>query len=267
MGFLEVPINHSAATKLRPSSRSDRNFMTAVAIQKLQYRWPGGSLTNPAPTILKIANFTLAKGEKLFLKGASGSGKSTLLQLIAGVLQPSEGDISVLGQPISRMSAGKRDQFRADHLGFVFQLFNLLGFLSVVDNVLLPCRFSRLRAQGALTQGVSLVNAAANLLTALGLPTNAQYQAVSRLSVGQQQRVALARALLGAPGLIICDEPTSAIDVEHRERFMQLLLAQVERSGAALLFVSHDPTLERYFDRTVHLADINQAQPQAEESL
>ena len=241
--------------------------MTAVAIQKLQFSWPRESRISPAPTILNIANFTLDKGEKLFLKGASGSGKSTLLQLIAGVLQPSEGEITVLGQPISRFSAGKRDQFRADHLGFVFQLFNLLSFLSVVDNVLLPCRFSRLRAQRALTQGTNLTHAATNLLDALGFPSASRSQAVSRLSVGQQQRVALARALLGAPGLIICDEPTSAIDVEHRERFMQLLLAQVERSGAALLFVSHDPSLERYFDRTVHLAEINQAQPQAEESL
>lgn len=241
--------------------------MTAVAIQKLQFSWPSESRISPAPTILKIANFNLANGEKLFLKGASGSGKSTLLQLIAGVLQPSEGEITVLGQPISRFSAGKRDQFRADHLGFVFQLFNLLGFLGVVENVLLPCRFSSLRAQRALTQGTNLTHAATNLLDALGFASASRAQAVSRLSVGQQQRVALARALLGAPGLIICDEPTSAIDVEHRERFMQLLLAQVERSGAALLFVSHDPSLERYFDRTVHLAEINQAQPRAEESL
>ena len=242
--------------------------MTAVAIQNLQFSWPdslsmGSKSTNhTAQPIINIANFSLAKGEKLFLKGASGSGKSTLLQLIAGVLQPSTGEISVLDQPISKLSAGKRDQFRADHLGFVFQLFNLLGFLSVVDNVLLPCRFSKLRAQRALTQGASLTQAASKLLAALGLPSSVSEQAVSRLSVGQQQRVALARALLGAPGLIICDEPTSAIDVEHRERFMHLLLAQVEKSGAALLFVSHDPTLERYFDRTVHLADINQV-PQA----
>lgn len=233
--------------------------MTAVAIQKLQFSWPGGSPSRPAPSILNIANFTLARGERLFLKGASGSGKSTLLQLIAGVLQPCAGEITVLGQPISKLSAGKRDQFRADHLGFVFQLFNLLGFLDVLDNVLLPCRFSSLRAHRASTQGISPTQAATNLLTALGLPTKVHRQAVSRLSVGQQQRVALARALLGAPGLLICDEPTSAIDLEHRERFMQLLLAQVERSGAALLFVSHDPTLERYFDRTVHLADINAA--------
>ncbi len=251
--------------------------MSAVAIHNLQFAWPtrpwtAGSQTSPAPTILKIANFTLADGEKLFLKGASGSGKSTLLQLIAGVLTPTAGEITVLGQAISRLSAGKRDQFRADHLGFVFQLFNLLGFLNVVDNVLLPCRFSKLRAQRALTQGASLTDAASQLLGALGLsnavglPNAVCAQAVSRLSVGQQQRVALARALIGAPGLIICDEPTSAIDVEHRERFMQLLLAQVEKSGAALLFVSHDPTLERYFDRTVHLADINQAAPFTEET-
>ncbi len=234
--------------------------MTAVAIQQLQFTWPGTRQEGPAKPVINIANFALAKGEKCFLKGASGSGKSTLLQLIAGVLVPSAGEITVLGQPLSRLSAGKRDQFRADHLGFVFQLFNLLGFLSVADNVLLPCRFSALRANRALTQGTSLAHAAVNLLAALGLDAQLSRQAASRLSVGQQQRVALARALLGAPGLIICDEPTSAIDVEHRARFMQLLLAQVEKTGAALLFVSHDPALERYFDRTVHLSEINQAQ-------
>ena len=235
--------------------------MTAVAIHGLQFSWPESAQSGSAKPILNIANFTLEKGEKCFLKGASGSGKSTLLQLIAGVLVPSAGEITVLGQPLSRLCAGKRDQFRADHLGFVFQLFNLLGFLSVVDNVLLPCRFSNLRANRALTQGTNLTHAATNLLTALGLDERIGDQAASRLSVGQQQRVALARALLGAPGLIICDEPTSAIDVEHRERFMQLLLAQVEKTGAALLFVSHDPALERYFDRTVHLSEINQARP------
>jgi putative ABC transport system ATP-binding protein len=241
--------------------------MTAVAIQQLQFSWPGTRQDGPAKPTINIANFALAKGEKCFLKGASGSGKSTLLQLIAGVLVPSAGEITVLSQPLSRLSAGKRDQFRADHLGFVFQLFNLLGFLSVIDNVLLPCRFSNLRAQRAMTQGTNLAHAATNLLTALGLDEHIHNQTASRLSVGQQQRVALARALLGAPGLIICDEPTSAIDVEHRERFMQLLLAQVDKTGAALLFVSHDPTLERYFDRTVHLADINHVQLLAEDAL
>ncbi len=228
--------------------------MSAVAIHDLQFCYRGTQ-----QPVLAIQNFTLARGEKLFLKGASGSGKSTLLQLIAGVLKPSLGDIEVLGAPISTLSTGARDQFRADHLGFVFQLFNLLGFLNLVDNVVLPCRFSKLRANNARMSGGTLETAAMTLLEALGLPKSAITRPVSQLSVGQQQRVALARALIGTPELVICDEPTSAIDVAHRERFMQLLLAQVAQSGAALLFVSHDPALERYFDRSVHLEAINQA--------
>jgi putative ABC transport system ATP-binding protein len=227
--------------------------MTAVAIQNLQFSYPR------AGPSLDIKTFTLGRGEKVFLKGASGSGKSTLLQLIAGVLKPNAGTISVLDQPLAALSASARDQFRADHLGFVFQLFNLLGFLNLVDNVVLPCRFSKRRAKQALATGGTLENAAIDLLDALGLPKSAIARPVSQLSVGQQQRVALARALIGTPELVICDEPTSAIDVEHRERFMQLLFAQVAQTGAALLFVSHDPALERYFDRSVHLEAINQA--------
>jgi putative ABC transport system ATP-binding protein len=228
--------------------------MTAIAIQNLQFSYPG----TPEP-VLSIQNFTLARGEKVFLKGASGSGKSTLLQLVAGVLKPNGGTISVLDQPLAVLSSGGRDQFRADHLGFVFQLFNLLSFLNLVDNVTLPCRFSKLRTDRALASGGTLQSVALDLLHALGLAKSANARSVSQLSVGQQQRVALARALIGTPELVICDEPTSAIDVEHRDRFMQLLLAQVEKSGAALLFVSHDPALERYFDRSVHLNVINAA--------
>jgi putative ABC transport system ATP-binding protein len=228
-------------------------MMTAVAIRDLQFTWP-----NTRQPTLVIERFELARGEKVFLKGASGSGKSTLMQLIAGVLTPSQGQLSVLGNPLSAMRSSQRDQFRADHLGFVFQLFNLLPFLSIEDNVLLPCRFSKARAARALALGQSLRGGAQNLLSALGLPQAQWRKSVAQLSVGQQQRVALARALLGAPELVICDEPTSAIDATLRDSFMRLLIAQIESTGASLLFVSHDPSLERYFDRSVALSAINQ---------
>jgi putative ABC transport system ATP-binding protein len=227
--------------------------MTAVAIRELQFTWPRA----PQPTLV-IEHFALARGEKVFLKGASGSGKSTLMQLIAGVLTPSQGQLSVLGQSFSAMRSSQRDQFRADHLGFVFQLFNLLPFLSIEDNVLLPCRFSKARAARVLAQAQSLHAGAQKLLSALGLPQAQWTKPVAQLSVGQQQRVALARALLGAPELVICDEPTSAIDASLRDNFMRLLIAQVESTGASLLFVSHDASLERYFDRSVALSAINQ---------
>ena len=224
---------------------------SAVSLRKLRYCWPG----NTQPTLL-IDELDIASGERVFLKGASGSGKSTLLQLLAGVLPAGPGQISVLGQPLAALSQAARDQFRANHLGFVFQMFNLLPYLSTIDNVLLPLAFSRLRADRV---GAGASAEAQRLLQALGLDPALQRRSVNQLSVGQQQRVALARALIGAPELVICDEPTSAIDTPQRDRFMQLLLEQVERTGASLLFVSHDPGLQSHFSRCLALESLNRA--------
>jgi putative ABC transport system ATP-binding protein len=237
--------------------------MHAIELNKLAFRWPGATQAT-----LEIDTLVIARGEKVFLKGASGSGKSTLLALIAGVLRPSSGTISLLGHNIGGLSGAKRDQLRAEHVGFVFQLFNLLPFMTVLENVVLATRFSKSRATRALALDAgaapSLAHAASVLLSALGLPAALHTCAVSRLSVGQQQRVALARALLGAPELLICDEPTSAIDSAHRDQFMRLLLARVNAKGATLLFVSHDGALEHYFDRTIELAALNgAARPEA----
>ena len=227
---------------------------SAVSLRKLRYCWPG----NTQPTLL-IDELDIASGERVFLKGASGSGKSTLLQLLAGVLPAGPGQISVLGQPLAALSQAARDQFRANHLGFVFQMFNLLPYLSTIDNVLLPLAFSRLRNDRVGASAASALAEAQRLLQALGLDPALQRRSVNQLSVGQQQRVALARALIGAPELVICDEPTSAIDTPQRDRFMQLLLEQVERTGASLLFVSHDPGLQSHFSRCLTLESLNQA--------
>ena len=198
-------------------------------------------------------------GEKVFLQGSSGSGKSTLLGLIAGVLAPQIGEITALGQRLDKLSGGKRDQFRAEHIGLVFQLFNLLPYFNLLDNVLLSARFSKRRAAKAIAEFGSVEKAAASLLHALGLGDAMHRTRVDQLSVGQQQRVAVARALLGSPELLICDEPTSAIDSNAREHFMKLVFKQAERAGSAILFVSHDAALAPRFDRQVDLAQINQA--------
>ena len=209
--------------------------------------------------MLAIDRFELAQKERLFLRGPSGSGKSTLLGLIAGVLESSQGEIRVMDQDIGQMSGSGRDQVRADHLGVIFQMFNLVPYLSVVQNVILPCRFSKRRLQKVQENGGAETEAK-RLLERLGLDDEAlQARNVTELSVGQQQRVAAARALIGGPSLVIADEPTSALDSDARDRFIELLSEEANQTGAALLFVSHDSSLAPLFDRAVDLAEINGA--------
>lgn len=229
--------------------------MTAptIRISDLQFAWPG------SPSLLQIEAFELATGERLFLRGPSGSGKSTLLGLIAGVLETSNGLITVLDHQMTGLPGGQRDKIRADHLGVIFQMFNLVPYLSVVQNVLLPCRFSKRRLQAANENGGAEAEAK-RLLARLGLDDEAlQSRNVTELSVGQQQRVAAARALIGNPSLIIADEPTSALDADSRDRFIELLSDEAKKTGAALLFVSHDAALAPLFDRAVDLSEINKA--------
>ena len=222
-----------------------------VRLSDLQFAWPG------QPPLLEINAFELSAGERLFLRGPSGSGKSTLLGLIAGVLEPQTGGIRVLDNEMSALSGSRRDQVRADHLGVIFQLFNLVPYLSVVQNVVLPCRFSRRRSSEAKAAGGAEIEAK-RLLARLGLSDeDLLSRTVTELSVGQQQRVAAARALIGNPALIIADEPTSALDADTRDRFIELLSDEAQKTGAALLIVSHDAGLAPLFDRAVDLGDIN----------
>lgn len=223
---------------------------TLLELNNLRHAWKGG------PLLLDIPHLALAAGEKIFLSGPSGSGKSTLLSLLAGVLAPQGGTILMDGQDLTRLSASARDQFRADHLGFVFQQFNLLPYLSVRDNVLLPLRFS-----GARRERLSLPaeQEAERLLAELKLPAALWTQRADSLSIGQQQRVAVARALIGRPRLVIADEPTSALDADAQQAFLDLLFRECEAYGSSLLFVSHDQRLNVHFDRLVALRDINRA--------
>ncbi|WP_172149981.1 MULTISPECIES: ABC transporter ATP-binding protein [Pseudomonas] len=225
-----------------------------ISLSNLGFAWPGQA------QLLDIPSFTLQRGESLFLKGPSGSGKTTLLGLLGGVQTPNRGSIRLLDQELSALSASARDRFRVDHTGYIFQQFNLLPFLSVRENVELPCHFSRLRASRAIQRHGSIDQAAATLLAHLGLkePTLLERRA-DELSIGQQQRVAAARALIGQPELVIADEPTSALDFDAREAFLQLLFAECREAGASLLFVSHDQSLARLFDRSLSLAELNRA--------
>lgn len=230
-----------------------------IELSDLGFAWPGQA------ELLDIPAFTLQRGESLFLKGPSGSGKTTLLGLLGGVQKPQRGQIQVLGQNLSQLSAGARDRFRVDHTGYIFQQFNLLPFLSVRENVQLPCHFSRLRAQRARQRHGSVDQATAILLAHLGLdqPDLLERRA-DALSTGQQQRVAAARALIGQPELVIADEPTSALDADARAAFLQLLFAECREAGSSLLFVSHDQSLAPRFDRSLSLAELNRATQLAE---
>ena len=225
----------------------------ALDLSGLRYRWPGATADT-----LQIGSLTLHPGETVFLRGPSGCGKSTLLALAAGVLLPLAGTSALLGQPWAGLGAGARDRRRADHLGYIFQQFNLLPYLSVIDNVRLPLRFSRRRAARA---AAGSADAAGELLAHAGLPRALWPVPAAHLSVGQQQRVAAARALIGAPEVVIADEPTSALDEALRESFLTLLLARCAAAGSALLFVSHDLRLAGRFQRVIDLPALNQARP------
>lgn len=224
-----------------------------IALRDVQFRW------HPQEPCLDIAELDIATGERVFLHGPSGSGKSTLLGLLGGINLPQSGELRCLGQDMQQISVRARDRFRVDHIGFVFQQFNLLPYLSVLDNVLLPCRFSRLRRQRALDTDRSERAAAIRLLTHLDLPESLYARPAQALSTGQQQRVAVARALIGQPELVIADEPTSALDAARQSSFLDLLGSECAAAGSTLLFVSHDMRLASHFNRTLALPSINRA--------
>ncbi|HCO90443.1 MAG TPA: methionine ABC transporter ATP-binding protein [Alphaproteobacteria bacterium] len=218
----------------------------AVLIRNAAFRWPDGEFA------LRIDEFALARGERQLLLGPSGAGKSTLLNLIGGFLRPQSGQITILGQELSNLGQTALDRFRADHFGVIFQMFNLLPYLSVLDNVLIPLRFSRHRRQ----QAGDAHACAERLLSRLGVAPDLHRRPAAQLSVGQQQRVAAARALIGAPQIILADEPTSALDHDNAGKFLDLLQTELQATGAALLMVSHDARIADHFDRVIDLTSI-----------
>ena len=219
-------------------------------MHEVTFNWPGHQ------TLLSIPSLTVSAGERVFVFGPSGSGKSTLLALIAGIHQPRSGTVKLFGRDTGELSGSERDRLRGADMGFVFQQFNLIGHLSVIDNVLLPLSFSKPRRMRVGSPAEAKAQADA-LLAHLGLGGHMTNRSAAELSVGQQQRVAVARALLGNPKLIICDEPTSALDATARDSFLEVLSSECQRTSAALLFVSHDQSLAEHFDRQLDMHTLN----------
>ncbi|MGI9282451.1 MAG: ABC transporter ATP-binding protein [Endozoicomonas sp.] len=224
-----------------------------IELSAVEFSWKAGI------PVLDIPELTVSRGEKVFVRGPSGSGKTTLLGLLGGVITSERGQVKVLGNDISRLSPVQRDRFRADHIGFIFQMFNLIPYLSVIENVTLPLSFANERKSNLADSAASEQDEARRLLKHLELDDSLLHRPVTELSIGQQQRVAAARALIGKPDLIIADEPTSALDTDTREAFINLLFTECESAGNTLLFVSHDQGLEALFDRSIALNEINRA--------
>ena len=220
----------------------------AVLLEDVRFSYGRG------PVVLDIPSLRLEAGTRTFLHGPSGSGKTTLLGLLAGVLTADSGAVRVLGKDLNQMSGARRDAYRAEHVGYVFQMFNLIPYLSVMENIVLPVRMHAKRRKRMKES--SPAAEAKRLATALDID-HALGKSVGALSVGQQQRVAACRALIGSPEIIIADEPTSSLDHDRRDAFLDLLLEACEGAGSTLVFVSHDPTLASHFEQRVSLGEAN----------
>ena len=219
----------------------------AIDLTNVRFHYPDQS----NQTVLNIPSWSLPVGEQVFIHGPSGGGKSTLLNLLSGLLMPGEGQVSILGQRLDQMTSRQRDRFRAGHIGYMFQQFNLISYLNAFDNILLASQFSQQKNMRVLHGEIK------KLLTVLNISENDWYRPARNLSIGQQQRVAIARALINKPQLLIADEPTSSLDPINKEAFMELLMSVVSENSIALVFVSHDLSLSKNFNRVESLSDIN----------
>lgn len=232
-------------------SASETAAPDVVSMSGVRFRWRGARAFS-----LAVDDFSLRAKERVLLVGPSGAGKSTFLSLLCGIVTPQSGKLDVLGTDIAGLSSAARDHFRAEHFGIIFQMFNLLPYGSILDNVLLPLSFARKRRERASRNGGAEAEAE-RLLSSLGLdPAELEGLSAASLSVGQQQRVAAARALIGCPELIVADEPTSALDRNRQLAFLDLLFAEIAAAGSSLIMVSHEEELGQHFDRVLRLEDI-----------
>lgn len=217
----------------------------ALRIHDLQFRY--GRSEPAAPAVVDVRSLVLKSGEQVLLTGGSGSGKSTLLHLIAGLIDPDRGEVFVNSQNVHALRGAARDTFRGRSIGMIFQTFNLLHGFSALENVMAALMFSPIPAREHESR-------ARSLLSELGVVrVDAE---PSKLSVGQQQRVAVARAVATRPALVLADEPTASLDPENALGAMDLIQRACRENGAALLCVSHDPSMSQRFERRLWLNEL-----------
>jgi len=204
---------------------------------------------------LTIPSWQVEQNQHVFLYGDSGSGKSTLLSLLSGVLTPNKGKVEILGQDITTLSSTKRDEFRAKHIGVVFQTFNLIPYLSVLENIQLAAYFAKGKPQ-------KVEERVKQLLQELRLDASVLKKPVNQLSIGQQQRIAIIRALINEPELLLVDEPTSALDASARDAFLNILIETSSANNTSMVFVSHDKSIERYFNQSVDIRSLTEQKEQ-----
>lgn len=219
-----------------------------LEVKKLKFNWEKKNSFN-----LNISKLVIKNNEKVVLLGESGSGKSTLLNLISGIVSPNVGKILINGVQITSLSAKKKDAFRNNNLGVIFQKFNIIHYLSPISNILLPCYFSSIKKNTIDFYKYRAVD----LGKSLSIEKNILFQKNSKdLSVGQQQRVAIIRALINFPKIILADEPTSSLDKKNKNKFLKLLFKICKQEKTALLMVTHDNSITKYFDKTIILENI-----------
>jgi putative ABC transport system ATP-binding protein len=216
----------------------------AVHVRGVTKDFGSGGTTTRA---LRGVDLDVPYGELLMLVGPSGCGKTTLVSIIAGTLEPTEGDVVVLGEDLAAMPNGRKVRFRRDNVGFVFQAYNLLPALTAAENAAVPLIIAGWNRRRS-------VEAAADVLDQLGMGDRLD-RLPSELSGGQQQRVAIARSLVHSPRLLICDEPTSALDAENGRITMDLIREVAVQPGRAVIVVTHDARVYSYADRIASMED------------
>jgi putative ABC transport system ATP-binding protein len=214
-----------------------------IAISYLEFSYPSGNF------FLNIPEFSVDKHEKVAVIGPSGTGKTTLLNLIAGIIVPNRGSISVNDTTVDQLNDAQRRQFRITRIGFVFQDFELLDYLNVSDNILHPYRITK-----ALQLDSAVRRRARILAEEMGIGDKLEQQATD-LSQGEKQRAAICRALLPQPKLILADEATGNLDPENKTRILDLLFRAVQEHDTTLLAVTHDYELLKRFDRIIDFGD------------
>jgi len=195
--------------------------------------------------VLQNLSLDIPKGEFVALMGPSGSGKTTLLNLIGGLDKPTSGAITVAGQRLDQLSSGALSRWRADHVGFVFQFYNLMPMLTAQRNVELPLLLTRLTAAQRRTNALAA-------LTLVGIADRAKHKP-NELSGGQAQRVAIARALVADPTILVCDEPTGDLDRKSADEVLHLLQTLNREHGKSIVMVTHDPKAAEFASRQLHM--------------